>query len=140
MATLQAQQKCPGTEHERRQYMKILIMKKRGIFNWYKAYWRSRNALSEEEFDGSSTGVWTKVARRASKKRSQTISSFIKAMVSGKENQKIKKNKQWLTLNWKNGCLIFITPNLCVNFTYLSSIEHCSHLFISKQINRFLSL
>lgn len=72
--------------------MKILIMKKRGIFNWYKAYWRSRNALSEEEFDGSSAGVWTKVARRASKKRSQTISSFIKAMVSGKENQKIKKN------------------------------------------------
>lgn len=132
---LQAQQKCPGTECERRWYMKVLIRKKRRIYSWYKTYWRSRNALSEIEFDGSCTRVWTKVARRVSKKRSQTIRNFIKEIVSRKENQKIKKYKQSLTITWKNDCLIFIRPDLCVNFTYLSSVEHCSQLFISEQIN-----
>lgn len=31
-------------------------------------------------------------------------------------------------------CLIFIRPDLGVNFTYLSSVEHCSQLFTSEQI------
>lgn len=101
------------------------IMQERRICSWYTVYSRSRNALSAETLNGSGARVWTKAARRLSKKeRRQTIRSLISA--TGRGNLKIQKLKQWHSLSWMNGCLI------CLKCTELSILKPQLSTFIES--------